>query len=75
MKKNLLILGTLFVLSAITGWAIADNIKIVPYVDDVYFWPEQSTSGNVPQEPEKVTFIEDSITQQSDTIVKAHIRR
>ena len=40
MKKYLIILGTVFVVSALTGWAIADDITVIQNVDDVYFWPE-----------------------------------
>lgn len=60
------------------------------YIDDVYFWDDGSQpaaqpvlrdaaetlpSGKEEQQTVKVTFIEDSVTQHSDTIVKAVIRR
>lgn len=61
------------------------------YVDDVYYWPEAEQvssssnreatetlpSGNTPPSSSKttVTFIQDSITQHSDTVVKAVIHR
>jgi len=54
------------------------------YIDDVYYWPEAvsnqpsevSAPPAVSQQPTvQVTFIEDSITQHSDTVVKAVIHR
>ena len=82
MRKWLVIFGTVFVVSALTGWVVADD------VDDVYYWPgattdvqiiidnESSTSRQqVVSEPSNITFIEDSVTQHSDTIVKAVIHR
>ena len=85
MKKFLIILGTVFVVSALTGWAIADDL------DDVYYWPERTTviysqpqvSNNAqtvsqpvqPVQTNKITYIEDSVTLHSDTIVKAVIHR
>lgn len=80
MRKWLFILGTVFVVSALTGWVTAD------VVDDVYYWPEekaaithvhttQSVQTAQPLQTSKITYIEDSVTQHSDTIVKAIIRR
>ena len=53
------------------------------YIDDVYYWEtsepvvrEVVVSEPVSNEPTvQITFIEDSITQKSDTIVKAIIHR
>lgn len=59
------------------------------YVDDVYYWPEAvqmpsspnrdatetQPGAQTPPSSVQVTFIEDSITQHSDTIVKAVIHR
>ena len=61
------------------------------YVDDVYYWPLEASSQpvsyqqdnvsyqeehyTIPQSNVQVTFIEDSITQHSDTVVKAIIHR
>lgn len=103
MKKWLIIFGTVFVVSVLTGWVVnvhATNFSPLDDVDDVYYWPESnqiifsqpnsvtikksSTSdpGNPRQyidntrDPEPtITYIEDSDTQRSDTIVKAVIRR
>lgn len=91
MKKYLMILGTVFVVSALTGWAIADDITVIQNVDDVYFWPEDrvviynqpqtntnAQTVNQPVQPvqtSRITYIEDSVTQHSDTIVKAVIHR
>lgn len=91
MKKYLIILGTVFVVSALTGWAIADDITVVQNVDDVYFWPEDrvviykqpqtntnAQTINQPVQPiqtSRITYIEDSVTQHSDTIIKAVIHR
>lgn len=88
MKKWLVIFGTVFVVSALTGWVVADD------VDDVYYWPDdrpavvysQPTQVTVTQTTQvsqttqvttskTITYIEDSVTQHSDTIVKAVIHR
>ena len=80
MRKWLIILGTVFVVSALTGWVMADDI------DDVYYWPETtfckqrnvsdvSTIDSKPVQTSKITYIEDSVTLHSDTIVKAVIHR
>lgn len=89
------ILGILFVLLAITGWAVARDTAAddVHDVDDVYYW-ESHTPSPVTRHPSPVTdtspvtdntspvtdnpsifFLEDSVTLNSDTIVKAIIRR
>ncbi len=91
MKKFLIILGTVLGVSALTGWTIADDITVIQNVDDVYFWPEDrvviynqpQTNTNVqtvnqpvqPVQTSRITYIEDSVTQHSDTIVKAVIHR
>ena len=110
MKKWLIIFGTVFVVSVLTGWVVnvhATNFSPLDDVDDVYYWPESnqiifsqpnsvtvkktstseqtistSESNNTRQyidntrDPEPtITYIEDSDTQRSDTIVKAVIRR
>ena len=110
MKKWLIIFGTVFVVSVLTGWVVnvhATNFSPLDDVDDVYYWPESnqiifsqpnsvtvkktstseqtistSESDNPRQyidntrDPEPtITYIEDSDTQRSDTIVKAVIRR
>jgi len=60
------------------------------YVDDVYFWEQTTLPSaqpinreatetlprvNEPQNKVQVIFIEDSLTQHCDTVVKAIIRR
>ena len=59
------------------------------FIDDVYYWDsnkqpvsspsrdaaETQTREEKPQSDVQIIFIEDSITQHSDTIVKAIIRR
>ena len=59
------------------------------YIDDVYYWDsakqpvsspsrdatEAQTWENNQQSDVQIIFIEDSITQRSDTVVKAIIRR
>ena len=81
MKRRFLILVAVV---AVASEAVSDD-----YVDDVYYWPDansvssspsrdasetQATEYNQPNGP-TITFIEDSITQRSDTVVKAVIRR
>ena len=80
MRKWLVIVGMVFVVSALTGWVLADDI------DDVYYWPYNTpvparqmtpttTTTSQPVQTDRITYIEDSVTMHSDTIVKAIIRR
>ena len=78
MKKWLVIFGTVFVVSALTGWVASYD------VDDVYYWPDNSpapttqvtsTTQTTPTTSQNITYIEDSVTLHSDTIVKAVIHR
>ena len=81
LKAKYLILGMVFVVSALTGWVMADD------VDDVYYWPDRSpvppaptiqtttTTQTTPTTSQTITYIEDSVTMHSDTIVKAVIHR
>lgn len=78
MKKLLIIFGTVFVVSALTGWVASYD------VDDVYYWPDNtpapttqvtSTTQTTPATSQNITYIEDSVTLHSDTIVKAVIHR
>ncbi|MBR0296954.1 MAG: hypothetical protein IJQ95_06170 [Paludibacteraceae bacterium] len=80
MRKWLVIVGMVFVVSALTGWVLADDI------DDVYYWPDNTpvparqvtpttTTTSQPVQTDRITYIEDSVTMHSDTIVKAIIRR
>ena len=84
MKKLLIIFGTVFVVSALTGWVASYD------VDDVYYWPDntpapttqvtsaEQTTQSIPTTPttsQNITYIEDSVTLHSDTIVKAVIHR
>lgn len=80
MRKWLVIVGIVFVVSALTGWVLADDI------DDVYYWPDNTpvparqvtpttTTTSQPVQTDRITYIEDSVTMHSDTIVKAIIRR
>ena len=73
-----------FVVSALTGWVVAGTI------DDVYYWPDKTpaptkqvtstaqtttTTQTTPTPSQTITYIEDSVTLHSDTIVKAVIHR
>lgn len=81
MKKLLIIFGTVFVVSALTGWVASYD------VDDVYYWPDntpasttqvtsaEQTTPTTPTTSQNITYIEDSVTLHSDTIVKAVIHR
>lgn len=80
MKGRFFIVGMVFVVSALTGWVLADD------VDDVYYWPDNTpvparqvtpttTTTSQPVQTDRITYIEDSVTMHSDTIVKAIIRR
>lgn len=80
MKKLLIIFGTVFVVSALTGWVASYD------VDDVYYWPDNTpapttqvtsaqTTPTTSTTSQNITYIEDSVTLQSDTIVKAVIHR
>lgn len=80
MKGRFFIVGMVFVVSALTGWVLADDI------DDVYYWPDNTpvparqvtpttTTTSQPVQTDRITYIEDSVTMHSDTIVKAIIRR
>lgn len=80
LKTKFFIIGMVFVVSALTGWVLADDI------DDVYYWPdntpvparqvtETTTTTSQPVQTNRITYIEDSVTMHSDTIVKAIIRR
>ena len=81
MTRKLTILFFLLVL--VSAWASSPD-----FIDDVYFWETTSSEQtiyreatetlprvNEPQNTVQVIFIEDSLTQDSDTIVKAVIRR
>jgi len=82
MKLRHLLLSIL--LLGMTVVAFSDD-----YVDDVYFWqneepvsssPFRDAAETQPRANEEassvqITFVEDSITQHSDTVVKAVIRR
>ena len=80
MTRKLTIL--FFLLLLVSAWASSPD-----FIDDVYFWDDGSTpaervsnvqppTASAVQPPTSgITFIEDSITQHSDTIVKAIIRR
>ena len=83
MKSRYLILA-LVLLVGVVGWASSDD----NYIDDVYYWEtdvpvsspsrdaaETQPSDNVQSPVVQITFIDDSITQHSDTVVKAIIRR
>lgn len=81
MKGKFFIVGMVFVVSALTGWVLADD------VDDVYYWPDTtpvptrqvtpttSVTQVTPNTTQNIIYIEDSVTLHSDTIVKAIIRR
>lgn len=83
VKGRFFIVGMVFVVSALTGWVLADDI------DDVYYWPDNTpiparqvsetttttTTTSQPVQTDRITYIEDSVTMHSDTIVKAIIRR
>lgn len=80
LKTKFFIIGMVFVVSALTGWVLADDI------DDVYYWPdntpvparqvtETTTTTTTTPQTNRITYIEDSVTMHSDTIVKAIIRR
>ena len=76
-KDDRTVKGKIFIVVLLLGAAVmafSDD-----YVDDVYYWPSDASSQQSEvsyQQPSvQVTFIEDSITQHSDTVVKAVIRR
>ncbi len=83
LQLRFLILSILFIGIAVV--AFSDDY----YIDDVYYWPsdepvsssptqdasETQTSSAPAKDNVQITFIEDSITQHSDTVVKAVIRR
>ena len=83
-KDDRTVKGKIFIVVLLLGAAVmafSDD-----YVDDVYYWPSDASSqqSEVSYQPSEVsyqqpsvqvTFIEDSITQHSDTVVKAVIRR
>ena len=79
MTRKLTIL--LFLLALVSAWASSPD-----FIDDVYYWDDDSQpvapivsaeekQSTINNQQSTIIFIEDSITQHSDTIVKAIIRR
>ena len=82
------IISLLFIV-LVGAWA-SSSAQGDDFIDDVYFWDTETTQPsptidqrNVNNQPRgnpdvtevQITFIEDSITQHSDTVVRAIIRR
>ncbi len=82
MKTNRYILFAILVL-ALGSWLLIPIAHADDYIDDIYYTPEQALQSKLNDKDiqptynknvREIVFIEDTLSQPSDTIVRAIIR-